>query len=214
MPGNSSSIDRVSWIAGALGAETGGAFDLTEDGTGVQKADVAGHPADRVDLLGEIQAVIEGFARALARIHSLPTEQAPLDVGWTALHLDIEHQLDQLDPKELPDPYSRYGARELFGIWTAGRPSVEDLVVCHGNPQLENVLLHQGTLAGFRDLTQLRIADRHLDLAIAHASIHRRFGGDASFIFYDAYGTDPDLIRLDHYTLATHLLANQPPSSS
>jgi kanamycin kinase/aminoglycoside 3'-phosphotransferase-2 len=203
-----SSLAHVEWLAGALTAVderticVGGPADDPEIFLGAER----GEPADRVDLLGEIEGIIVAFGRALAAMHAAPRDDAPLPVGWEAIRSTIESNLGTIDPAQLPKAYARYTPDQLFDIWQANRPATEDLVVCHGAPLLENVLLHSGTTSGYRDLHRMRIADRHLDLAVAHHSVHARFGGDASFIFYDAYGTDPDLLRLDHYTLAGVLL--------
>jgi aminoglycoside phosphotransferase len=56
----------------------------------------------------------------------------------------------------------------------------------------------------------LIVADRHLDLAIAHLSVGAVLGQEAVFGFYDAYGRDPDLIRLDRAVLVAHVLGAVP----
>ncbi len=166
-----------------------------------------GVPAHRPDLHGDVGSLAEVAGAALRRLHAIPLDHAPstIERGWEALSRLAEataaHGLGELD-----EAYQRYEADELLSIWCAGRPPVEDLVICHGDPALPNLMAFRGDFTGFVDLSAVRIADRHLDLAHAHVSIHRNLGAEAVYVFYEAYGTDPDLLRLDHYLLAKQLL--------
>ncbi len=117
---------------------------------------------------------------------------------------EIRAGIGALDPTILPDPYRRYEAERLLEIWLEGRPGVEDLVLCHGRPDLDNLLVDPAPV-GWVGVGRLRLADRHADLAVVQYSLHRRFGPDSVFAFYEAYGTEPDLVRLDHYLLASFL---------
>ncbi len=121
-----------------------------------------------------------------------------------------------IDPAALPDPYRRYGTAELGDMvrdgaersTAAARRAGDTEVVTHGDPAVGNWFLDGGALAGTTGLHRAGPADRHLDLAIAYRSISDHFGPEAVFGFVDAYGTDPDLIRLDHHLLVS-LLADQ-----
>ncbi len=168
---------------------------------------LSGHPSHRIDAHGDMQGVPATFARALRALHELPVEvdDVPFGVGWQAIDDQIEAGVSALDPAELPDPYSRYSAERLVEIWRHGRPASEDLVLCHGDPSLPNLIIDPAVV-GWVDVGRLCLADRHLDLAIAQYSIHRNFGPDAVFAFFEAYEIDPDLVRLDHYLLASFLL--------
>jgi aminoglycoside phosphotransferase len=68
------------------------------------------------------------------------------------------------------------------------------------------------TFSGFDRIDVMMAADRHFDLAVLHRSVHDLLGPEAVFRLYDAYGLEPDLIRLDHYILASHLIVE--PSAS
>ncbi len=166
-----------------------------------------GVPAHRPDLHGDVGSLAEVAGAALRALHALPLDAAPASIerGWNALaalaEATVASGLGAID-----EAYQRYTADELLSIWCAGRPPIEDLVICHGDPALPNLIAHQGVFTGFVDLGGVRIADRHLDLAHAHASIHRNLGPEAVYVFYEAYGTDPDLLRLDHYLLAKQLM--------
>ncbi len=121
-----------------------------------------------------------------------------------------------IDPSALPDPYRRYGAADLAAMVTDGversaaaaRRAGDTEVVGHGDPVVGNWFLDGGALGAVTGLHRAGPADRHLDLAIAYRSLTDHFGPEAVFGFVDAYGTDPDLIRLDHHLLVS-LLADQ-----
>ncbi len=166
-----------------------------------------GVPAHRPDLHGDVGSLAELAGTALRALHALPIDAAPASIerGWKALAAVAEAAVAQ-GLGVIDEAYQRYTGDELLSIWCAGRPAAEDLVVCHGDPALPNLMAHQGAFTGFVDLGSVRIADRHLDLAHAHVSIHRNLGPEAVYVFYEAYGTDPDLLRLDHYLLAKQLM--------
>lgn len=166
-----------------------------------------GVPAHRPDLHGDVGSLAEVAGNALRELHALPLDDAPasLERGWEALAATAtEHVAGGLH--EVDEPYQRYSNDQLLELWRQGRPEAEDLVICHGDPALPNMMAKLGVFAGWVDLGGVRVADRHLDLAHAHASIHRNLGPEAVYVFYDAYGQDPELLRLDHYLLARQLL--------
>jgi aminoglycoside 3'-phosphotransferase-2 len=166
-----------------------------------------GVPAHRPDLHGDVGSLAEVAGAALRALHALPLDAAPANVerGWDALAAVAEATVAR-GVGEVDEAYVRFTPDDLLSIWCAGRPSAEELVICHGDPALPNLMAHQGSFTGWLDLGAMRIADRHLDLAHAHASIHRNLGPEAVYVFYEAYGRDADLIRLDHYLLAKQLL--------
>jgi len=169
-----------------------------------------GVPSHRPDLHGDVGSLAEVAGNALRELHALPVDVAPstLECGWEALDAvaaaNVSAGLGEVD-----EPYQRYSSEQLLDLWRQGRPATEDLVICHGNASLPNMIAQQGVFAGWVDLGAVRIADRHLDLAFAHDSIHRSLGPEAVYVFYDTYGQDPELLRLDHYLLARQLLARR-----
>lgn len=199
--------DRFRWLA-AHAPTAGVALVATSAGADwlvTERLDgVASH---RIEAHGDMQGVPATFARALRQLHEAPIDAGafPFAVGWDALAGEIEASADDLDPSQLPDPYSRYEAARLIEIWQQGRPANDDLVLCHGDPSLPNLVIDPAVV-GWVDVGRLRLADRHLDLAVAQYSIHRNFGPDAVFAFFEAYDFDPDLVRIDHYLLANFLL--------
>ncbi|HEU4747148.1 MAG TPA: phosphotransferase [Gemmatimonadaceae bacterium] len=81
------------------------------------------------------------------------------------------------------------------------RPVMEDLVVCHGDYCVPNILFRRSALVGFVDLGELGTADRWWDLAVATWSLTWNFGPGYETIFLESYGVDPDEDRCQYYRL-------------
>jgi hypothetical protein len=110
---------------------------------------------------------------------------------------------------ELAEPYRRYQPAELLDMVTGSSVGWSDddgPVWCHGLPSAEAFRIEGGRFVGFADFDRAVVADRHLDLAIAHWGIDRVLGAEAVYGLYEGYGQDPDLLRLDHYLLVANLL--------
>ena len=113
-----------------------------------------------------------------------------------------------IDPASLPEPYDRYEADRLVEIWSDGAlpESYEsNSVVLAGSLTIDRMFLTDGELTGLSGDFGL-VGDRHLDLAVVQHSIHRQLGAEAVFGLYEAYGSDPNIVVLDHYVLAGLLL--------
>ena len=80
------------------------------------------------------------------------------------------------------------------------RPTVDQLVVCHGDACAPNTLLHDnGAFAAHVDLGALGVADRWADLAVAAWSTEWNYGPGYEEIVYSAYGIAPDAERITYY---------------
>lgn len=168
----------------------------------------SGHPAHRPDLQPIPDDVPGLVGTALRRLHDLETAACPFVAGWEVQHATIEAAVaaDRLEVSGLPDPYNRYDPKRLLDLLVEGRPDEVDPVVCHGAPVLPNLWFDQGGLGATTGHHRLGLADPHFDLAVAHRSVQSWFGGEAVFGLYEGYGSDPDLVRLDHYVLMDVLL--------
>lgn len=198
-PVSASALDAANWV------------NANSDATILLERGATGAPASLIDNLGSPEGVIGLIGRSLRSLHDTPTEGAPLPDGWAALDAEMDARLEagSIDPASLPDPYRRYDAARLIEMWRESRPSAGDdaPVVCHGWPSLERVIVDRTELIGFLGAERLCVGDRHIDLAIVHQSLQDTIGGEAAFIFYDAYGIDPNVVRLDHHLFAALLLS-------
>ena len=166
---------------------------------------------DPPDRHAEPGRLAEAMGEGLRRLHVRPVpEPRPGGAGWPGLFAACRHRVESgvVEAAVLPPPYDRHRPDRLLALVADGRPAAEDEVWCHGRPTARSVWVLDGRFAGFSPPRpgESTIADRHLDLAVAHLSVHEVLGPEAVFAFYDAYGRDADLVRLDHYLLIAHLL--------
>ena len=84
--------------------------------------------------------------------------------------------------------------------WVGDQPSIDRLVVCHGDACAPNTLIDDdGRCCGHVDLGDLGVADCWADLAVAEWSLRYNYEGDWRAEFFDAYRVAPDQERLAHY---------------
>lgn len=164
-------------------------------------------------------ALTIGIGESLRTLHQLDTNnpnrfQLVGSPGWEHLATQVRNRLsaDDFDPMTLREPYSRYQADQLLDMFESGRPSdeagsLESEVISHGNFRPANVLVSGGVPAGFLGLSAMRVIDRHFDLAQMHLAISAQLGPEAVFGFYEGYGSDPNLVAIDHYVFAHSLLS-------
>lgn len=144
------------------------------------------------------------LARGLRRFHTAPSGECPFDYTVeTALELVRARVASgSVDPEKDFHPEHRHltphtAIDELERL----RPESEDLVVCHGDYCLPNVLIEAAEAVGFLDLGQLGVADRWWDIAVGSWSVTWNLGPGLENHFYESYGVEPDLRRIAFYRL-------------
>jgi kanamycin kinase len=138
-------------------------------------------------------------------LHALPLAGCPFDRRLAvtvpeALSADVD--LEDLDAE-------RQGRTrdELVAALVATRPRHEDLVVCHGDLCVPNVLFtaDTGEVSGVIDAGRLGVADRWVDLAIATRSLtsdlNPQYGSWAADRYLKRYGVEPDQTKMEFYRL-------------
>jgi aminoglycoside phosphotransferase len=203
-PSVTDEADRLAWMQGRVPAPRPVVAATTDDGRGWLVTGTAdGRPAHLGDRHLDPGQVVAAVAAGLRGLHALAVDECPFDAGWDRLDAEVGESLaaGRIDPAALPEPFCRYPAERLVELWRQGRPPPDDPVVVHGDACLPNLLVDGAAFTAMVDVGRLGVGDRHLDLAILHHSLHRNLGPQAVFGFYDAYGRDPDLARLEHYRL-------------
>ncbi|OZF33086.1 aminoglycoside phosphotransferase APH(3') [Rhodococcus sp. 14-2483-1-1] len=125
--------------------------------------------------MGDPATAVRAAATGLRAFHdALPVAQCPFD--WSVA--------------------TRIGDREL----PVESPSVDRLVVCHGDACMPNTLIaDDGSWAAHVDMGSMGVADRWADLAPAIWSTEYNYGRSYCKAFLDAYGIELDRERLDYY---------------
>jgi kanamycin kinase len=139
---------------------------------------------------GERSAIAVGIG--LRRFHdALPTDTCPFI-------RTAETRIAALMAE--PDGAVRTTTRVSLRLPDGAPPSVDRLVVCHGDATVPNTLLdHAGRFAAHVDVGDLGVADRWSDIAVTTRSVTRRYGPGLEPLVLAAYGVAPDDERITYY---------------
>jgi kanamycin kinase len=146
---------------------------------------------------------VNAIGHGLRRLH----DEAPVDVcpfEWSLrsrLEVARARVASAATRPELWHPeHRRLGAEEALTRLEAA-PTVDRLVVCHGDACAPNTLIDEGAWSGLVDLGSLGVADRWADLAIATWSTEWNYGPGWEPALLDAYDIEPDPDRTAYYRL-------------
>jgi len=119
-----------------------------------------------------------------------------------ALGIGLRHWHDALPVADCPFDWSSgtriEGHSGLAGL--ASFPSVDRLVVAHGDPCAPNTLLSDdGIAVAHVDLQRLGKADRWADIAVAARNTALNYGPGWERLFLQAYGVEADSGRQQYY---------------
>jgi len=136
-----------------------------------------------------------------------PHWKARPDAAARAMGTGLRRLHDAVDPADCPFDWSvaaRIADAEAAGLAVPellhDPPSVDRLVVCHGDPCAPNTLVDvHGGFAGLVDLARVGVADRWADLAVGSWSLEWNFGDGFESAFFEAYGIAPDAERIAYY---------------
>lgn len=128
-------------------------------------------------------------------------------VAVRAVGMALRAMHDRLPVESCPFDWSvaaRIEAAADRGITVPERlreaPSIDRLVVCHGDACVPNTLLaDDGTWLAHVDLGGLGVADRWADIAVAAMSTEWNYGPGWEDALIEAYGVAPDRERLAYY---------------
>jgi kanamycin kinase/streptomycin 3"-kinase/aminoglycoside 3'-phosphotransferase-2 len=207
--------ERLLWLA-TTGVPAPEVLDWEDDGetATLVTAALPGVPLSELPSSTAPDAV-KALGAFLRRLHALDREGCPFD-RWLAVTVPLARVIVDhgwVDEDDFDEERAGQSANALLEQLMERRPRAEelevgDLVVCHGDACLPNVLVDPDNLevTGIVDVGRLGIADRHLDLALAarslsDTSLSPSYGPDAADAMLAAYGLPTDPWRLDFYRL-------------
>jgi kanamycin kinase len=129
--------------------------------------------------VADANSAIIAIAQGLRMLHGVPVDDCP----WTWSN---EDRLGLISTEAAPQ--------------LGSAPAVDRLVVCHGDPCAPNTLIgDDGAFVANVDMQRLGVADRWADLAVATMSFEWNYSDFDEALFWNAYGTDPDVERIRYY---------------
>ncbi|MGW6333130.1 APH(3'') family aminoglycoside O-phosphotransferase [Nocardia rhamnosiphila] len=205
--------DRVQWLAdqGVPGPRVLD-WHSGEAGALLVTSAVPGVPADRLSA-ADLRAAWEHITDAVRGLHELPAPRCPFDRRldtMIALARDVVGR-NAVNPEFLPVEQQHTPPDELLArlepeIARMLAQEAVDMVVCHGDLCLPNIVVDPETLkvSGFIDLGRLGAADRYADLALLLANARETWEDEeqalaADTLFAAGYGLVLDRDRLDFY---------------
>lgn len=157
------------------------------------------HPERRI-------AIVDAIAMFLRRIHAIPTAACPFTGDHEHRMLRARTRIDAnlVDEDDFDEEREGWTAEQVWDAMQGLLPLVPDRVVTHGDYSLDNLLIHDGVVAGCIDAGRVGIADRYQDLAIAWNCLGE-FGVSLQDRFLMQYGVHD----LDRRKLQFHLMLDE-----
>ncbi|WP_394832348.1 aminoglycoside 3'-phosphotransferase [Pendulispora rubella] len=201
---------RLAWLGGQ-GIAVAEVVELRADGDGIWLITRAlpGRSAAEVWPTDRRGAIAESMADIACRLHALPTTDCPFDRRLSRIIPEAEQRAAAglVDLEDLDDDRAGWSIEQLLRELHATKPSNEDVVVCHGDFCLPNVLVADDgtTVTGLLDVGRLGLADRYADLALMSRSLaspmNEQYDDDDVQRFFTRYGADPADERIAFYRL-------------
>ncbi len=182
-------VGGVDWLL------TSGLPDL--DATSEQLTE---NPASLVPLLAE----------GLRIFHETPASDCPFNFRIRDAMPVARARVDAgvIDPhRDFTDDHAHLTPSQALADLEALQPTTEDVVLCHGDYCLPNVIIGDGQVSGYVDIGGLGLADRWWDLAVAMWSVTWNLGPGWEDTFLDAYGVKRDQERIRYFRLLYDLAA-------
>ncbi len=130
------------------------------------------------------------LAEGLKTIHSLDFSNCPVDNTPDNLINIAKSRMNRglINSKNFDEGWSINTPEELFDKILENKPEKYDIVFCHGDYCLPNILIKDGKLSGFVDWCYGGLNDRYFDLVAVAWSIEYNFGQQWVKRFFDDYG--------------------------
>lgn len=196
---------RLRWAVAAglpvpavvASCRSGRADWLLTDGLPGQRASVP-------ELRAEPDRLVRLLASALRRFHQTPAGDCPFRSGPDEAMDDAARRVRAglVRPEDMHAEHAHLSPAAALAEAARLRPArAPDLVLCHGDYCLPNVLIEAGRVSGFVDLGELAVADRWSDLAVATWSVTWNLGSGWEKLFLASYGVSADCQAIAFYRL-------------
>lgn len=166
--------------------------------------ELPGRDATVSELRAEPERLVPLLASALRDFHQTPAGDCPFRFGPDEAMADAARRVSGglVKPEDMHPEHAQLSPTAALSEAARLRPAREpELVVCHGDYCLPNVLIEGGRVTGFVDLGELAVADRWYDLAVATWSVTWNLGPGWEELFLASYGVSADRQAIAFYRL-------------
>jgi kanamycin kinase len=203
-PSVEAEAERTIWAGAYLPVPKVLRTGVTDQASWMITGGMDGLDATHQSFREDVPRLVTHLAQGLRRIHAAPVDACPFSfrLDDAIRHVQRRQETDQIDPvRDFHAEFSHLTVDTAVAELIRTRPDSEDLVVCHGDYSVPNILLRENEIIGYVDLGELGVADRWGDLAVATWSVTWNFGPGYEARFLDAYGVAPDSERIRYYRL-------------
>jgi kanamycin kinase len=200
--------ERLNWALPCLPVPRVLAYGMDSEREWLLTAGMPGVTGLDASLGADPARLVRQLGEGLRQLHALPVDGCPFDH-----RLDKEVDLAErrvaaglVDAQEFNADHRDLTPETALTRLQALRPAREDLVVCHGDYCVPNVLFENGRVSDYVDLGHLGVADRWRDLAVATWSVTWNLGPGWEDLFLAAYGVHRDPQKQAFYRLLYDLL--------
>ncbi len=201
--------ERLEWLQGKLPAPELLYFDSDDENQYMLVSEIQGVPSFDLSLRDDISNLIKQLAKGLRTIHSLDVATCPFLWSVNEKIALVQERISSgsIDVEYLSHHYPDPNLAQLFDEMMRLFPD-SDLVVCHGDYSMPNVLLADGHISGFIDLGQLAVTDRYVDIVTVRDTLSYNKLPDECFeLFLQEYGLQElDESKLRFYDLLNRFL--------
>ena len=171
-------LERLNWLSGRHPAPKPVVYSADSQQEILITRALSGESAVAPSWVADPDTTLRALGRGLRRLHDLPIDDCPFEWSVETRLLIAGADVDSVG--------------EI--------PSIDRLVVCQGDPCAPNTLIGaDGRFVAHVDLARLGTADRWADLAVMSLSLQWNYRDYEETVFWDAYGVEPDLVRIDFY---------------
>ncbi len=209
-PTLASEAERVRWAGRYVSAPVVVEVGRFDRGEWLLTEALAGRDASHPSWRSDAPRLVRTLASTLRELHDVPAAECPFD---SRLATALDHARRRVEAgavvpeRDFHTEFRHHSPASALEFLYATRPAREDLVVCHGDFCLPNIVLDDWRPSGVLDLGELGVADRWWDLAVATWSLTWNLGPGFEDLFLHSYGIESDPERSGYYRLLYDLVS-------
>lgn len=161
-----------------------------------------------------IEEVITLYAKAIRAFHTMPIENIPYNFNTEQKIKEaaIRVREGRVKTKYFEREFQGMSALEVYQLMLRYKQKEDDIVLCHGDVSMPNMIIDENKKIGYIDVSQIGTCDRYLDIAIGLRSlrynleaINRTLTPEYLQLFKKAYGIE----RIDKKKLLFYILLDE-----